>query len=260
MIKSRLDDRGEERLLGLFVFTATFIVISALFIGLMVKTFNEGAASGNWRELKGYEVIGEVEYLMLSPEGGYNASDYIQDSWSYDGDDNMAFDGDAVSVRDCEAAIIRDNDLYWTEWTGLRESRYLDFIMISSEWGWWSGDYQPISYQAIAANQIKDTNQSVCSVIVGGNNYSLIVTAPGGPEYFDVMLWENIFRVQVGIPGGWDDLAETSMWTVLGQMLTAQLPDVDPIINLLIAVPFWASLGFMAIMIISRFIPLIGGG
>jgi hypothetical protein len=55
-------------------------------------------------------------------------------------------------------------------------------------------------------------------------------------------------------------MAESSMWTVLGQMLTAQIPDVHPIINILIAVPFWAAIGFMAIMIVSRFIPLIGGG
>lgn len=250
--------RAEENLLGPFVFAATFIAVSALFIGLMHQTVLEGTAAGDWRELSGYTVIGEVEYVALDPAGGYNASYYVQEFFAWDADANLAFDGDAVGVRDCEVSIVRDNYYYWG-W-GDYENLYQDFIMVNAEWGWFSSDHVALSYEALYAGHVDGTNQSISYVIVGDQNYSIIITTPGSSDAFAVMLYEDRYNIQVAVLGGWENLAETSMWTVLSQLLTAQLPDVHPVLNILIAVPFWATIGFVAAMVISRFIPLIPGG
>jgi hypothetical protein len=43
-------------------------------------------------------------------------------------------------------------------------------------------------------------------------------------------------------------------------MLTAQLPNTQEYVNILITAICWSGIGFMAIMIVSRFIPFVGGG
>ncbi len=267
MKRVRRDNLGSERLFGMFIFLAVFILVGASFMLALNKTID--VATGDWDLRTGYELIGNTEYTFLSPEEGYPVNDTIvQSVWDKGNEDNLIFDGSALGLPDeIEVAVINDNDNmdYFVGLPSINPAsdKFYDYVHVYTSWGWWSSDNSALSYEAIIAGQVDETNRSVVPFYLRDDNYSLVVTTPGPGSYFPLMVRENLFNLSLAVPSNEDDLAsmaETSMWTMLGQMLTAQLPDVHPAINFMIAVPFWTAIGFMIVMIASRFIPLVGGG
>ncbi len=69
----------------------------------------------------------------------------------------------------------------------------------------------------------------------------------------------NDGQINVGVGFGLDDWeAKYSSWTLIAKLLTFQAPDIDPILNGLIAIPFWASTCIVIVLIIVKFIPFGG--
>lgn len=56
-----------------------------------------------------------------------------------------------------------------------------------------------------------------------------------------------------------DAVAKINAWNIVGQLLTFQLPDVHPVLNLLIAIPIYACIAYLAYRLILLAIPFVGG-
>jgi hypothetical protein len=62
------------------------------------------------------------------------------------------------------------------------------------------------------------------------------------------------YTLNIGTLWG-EQIADSSMWTTLGQLLSMRLPDCHPIINALLAIPFWAAIAIIAFKVIAEIMP-----
>lgn len=49
-------------------------------------------------------------------------------------------------------------------------------------------------------------------------------------------------------------------WQIVGMLLFFQLPDINPIIKAMVAIPMWISIAYLIYVLIIKVIPLIAGG
>lgn len=256
------DDRAIDELIGVFVFVAVFVAVAAALIGLMAPVISSNRDAGSFTVYQGSEIIGGREYLFVDPDAGYDLTEAdATDYWKHDADESVFFEEEALTPDTIEAQLILDNtDMPLVDVGAQTEHQYEDYLMFYTEYGWWSNDEVAIPLAALISHQVKDTNQSVVSFMLHNQNYSLITTTPGGPEYFSFFILLTDFNIRIAVPSDLTDTVakSTSMWTVLGQLLTARLPDVNPFVNLLIAVPFWTACGWLGVMIVRAFIPFLG--
>ena len=254
------DKRATEQLMGPFVLLASFILITIMVISSMAAFFQ--VSGGQWEEVKGTRMIGETEYTLRNPVEGWNITDAnVVDRWDHEADENVAFYEDEEGEDDqIICAFIRDNVRFEYEY-GDDESLYEDYIMVYTEFGWWDHDEWPISYETIVSNKVLNSNVSVIDFGIRHNStFALIITVDAPEELFAINIWENNFNIKLGIPDYDLDIAYTSMWTVLGQVMTASLPEVGYEVNLIIGATVYAGLGMIIFTAISRMIPFVAGG
>jgi hypothetical protein len=48
-------------------------------------------------------------------------------------------------------------------------------------------------------------------------------------------------------------------WNLIGQLLFFQLPNVHPVLNVIIAIPLWAGIAYLIYVLILKVIPFVGG-
>ena len=262
----RQDKAATEQLMGPFVLIASFILITVMVITSMAAFLQ--TASGNWDEVKGTKLIGTTEYTLRNPLLGWNiTNDNVTDRWDHEADENVAFYEDAPGESDeIVCGFVRDNAYFGKYLPGevpfYDWQTYEDFIMIYTEFGWFDNDDWAISYETIAANKIVNSNVSLTEFGLRHNTtFALIITVDGPPEVFGAGLWSNNFNIKIGLPDYDDDIGYTSMWTVLGQVMTASLPDVGYEVNMIIGATVYAGLGMVVFTVITRALPswLSGG-
>lgn len=144
--------------------------------------------------------------------------------------------------------------------------KYRDFFFIREyKWdgSWFNpagpNSYTVLSFDSVAANvdASKGTSETY---FMAKSNLSLFIKYTSNVKNYYSDLTSNHFVIGVGSWWGNDQVARTSMWSMLGQLLTLSLPEVDPIVNVIMAIPFWIAITFTAVTVISRFIPFISGG
>ena len=214
-----------------------------------------------WADAGNYEYdstniqLGGKTYSMIEAtygEGGfYNVTwDDVQDFWHKDDSDNQYFyneDSDDV----LQMAMLRN-----TTYTD-----YYDVILIFERWGWWTTEISYVSYDNVERNQAPGSNYSICSFDSHGNVYDLVVLTEGNASTFLDDVAANEFAIGISYdPFDPDNMAKTSLFGLLGQILTAQLPNVHSAIQYLMLIPLWAGISFMVFTLISRMIPFISGG
>ena len=260
------DKTATEQLMGPFILLASFILITIMVIASMAAFLQ--VAGGQWDEVKGTQMIGTTEYTLRNPVEGWDiTSDNVVDRWDHEADENVAFyEDDPGEDDELVCGFIRDNALFGRpEWyPGVvpeDEQLYLDYIMIYTEFGIYDHDEWAISYETIESNQIANGNVSVTEFGIRHNTtFALIITVDAPFDLFGAQLWGNNFNIKLGIPDYEDDIAYTSMWTVLGQVMTASLPEVGYEVNLIIGATVYAGLGMIIFTVISRMIPFVAGG
>ena len=260
------DRSASEQLMGPFVLLASFILITIMVIASMAAFFQ--VSGGQWEEVSGIQMIGETEYTLRNPIEGWNiTSDNVVDRWDHEADENVAFYEDEEGEDDeIVCGFIRDNALFGRpEWyIGVvpeDEQLYEDYIMVYTEFGIYDHDEWAISYEMIQNNKVMNSNVSVVDFGIRHNTtFALIVTVDAPEELFGAGLWNNNYNVKIGIPDYDPDIAYTSMWTVLGQVMTASLPEVGYEVNLIIGATVYAGLGMIIFTVISRMIPFVAGG
>jgi hypothetical protein len=248
----------------MLIFLGLFITVAGLLITGGVALWSENDASaGRWEELSAYEVIGNATYVMRVPTDGYqvtmaNASDYIAVATCVPsgGDEYRFGESDPAEDDAVKVSFVRDNDhLGWGAPRGIVGSEYEDFFWVRCAYGWWSYDYRDIDFNEVVNEHIAGANYSTVDFSFGDRAYTLIITTPGEPESFESYLDLNIFTIRVGV--SLEDLAPSgSMWAILGQLMSARLPNVDPMVNLLITVALWASIAVIIIEVWMRLWPL----
>jgi hypothetical protein len=251
----RHDRRGEDSILPTFMFVAVFLVGSALLISLMTSLFAE-ARRGDWDVLENYQIIGGIEYGIFNPEAGYEiTSANITDD--YMTAENFEFTLNETSFG-CK--IVRDSIRYTEQWA-LSEydkivCRYLDSFIFRDDWGWWSYDMDAVSFEQVAADQVGGSNMSKSIFFLRDQAYTLFVTTGGSSSDHESLIWANQFNLSVGRDlSTLDTVTSASFWTILGQMMSASLPNTHWIINYLVSAIMWSAIGFMAIVVIVWFIP-----
>ena len=261
----RHDKVASEQLMGPFVLLASFILITIMVIASMAAFFQ--VSGGQWDEVPRTMMVGTTEYTLRNPVEGWNiTNDNVVDRWDHEADENVAFyEDDPGEDDELVVGFIRDNAYFdssfaWAR-VGADSMLYKDFIMVYTEFGWYDNDEWPISYETIIYNKVLNSNVSVVEFGIRHNTtMALIITVDAPEELFATYLWENNFNVKIGIPDYDPDIAYTSMWTILGQVMTASLPEVGYEVNLIIGATVYAGLGMIIFTVISRMIPFVAGG
>lgn len=256
-MKTRLrrDTHADESLFGPFVFFAVFIAVSGFIIGSMSALFTYSSI-GEFNYLSGSAIIlGNQTYTYIDgTTPGYNVTwTNVTDRWLYlDTDPKFTFHDD-TNDDDVTVGFIRNQTVYapWGE----------NFVGIYEKWGWWSDEFDRIQYSTIEDMQIPYTNTSVVDFEIHDKAYSFVFITPSDYVNHSYHIAQsNFFAAIAFTPYDEDNIASTSMWTLIGQMLTARLPTVHPAIQYLIAVPMWVGVGFIVFTLVSRMIPFISGG
>jgi hypothetical protein len=68
----RGDTSAVDELIGVFVFVAVFIIITALLISLMQASIVAGRDAGSFELYEGTQIIQGREYGIMDPFDGYN--------------------------------------------------------------------------------------------------------------------------------------------------------------------------------------------
>ena len=274
-LRLRTDDtEALTALIPILVFIAAFMIITTVVIASMQASFAD-AQAGNWEYSAGQGLYGDIAYNLWNPAAGFDIEDMtILDRYdSVNGDEETAA-REVFYLADPDEAdrymvnVVNDNEMWsfgWVNLLGFTDERrlYDDYIMVAQEYGWFSIAYKAIGYEQIkSAHQAKDGNVSLVPFRIHDVDLTLIVTTPGnatGPM-FDTLININMFNIKIGQPASSDfeDISHSSVWNILGQMLTMSLPESNTFIDLLIAVPMWTGLGFAFFIVVRSLVPLLG--
>jgi hypothetical protein len=250
----RINDHADESLMGPFVFIATFIAVSGFIIGSMGALFAY-SAMGNIDYFSGSTfLLGNETYSYIDGSThGYNVTIAdVVDTWSEAYADHEFIFHDDINEDDEHLVMVR----------ALTSSGSMtDEIEVMEAYGWWSDDRIRISYLTLIDYQIPYTNVSIVDFELRSKSYALMIVTPSDYQNHSAYIDENEFYISiVHAPQDLDNIGSVSMWNLIGQMLTAQLPSVHPMLQYLIAVPMWVGIGFIIFTLVSRMIPFIGGG
>lgn len=276
----RHDCTAGERIGPTLITAVAFIGVGILLLGVMNQVFYLAEVGGSVEDLEGWEYIGGrlIDMNTVTPADGYDVtpadvagSGYF-DGYRADEGTVFVFNDPALSPpKDMNVKVVRDNIYYHPgAWLDKKQQKYRDMIIVQS-WRGWDYKYSAISYQTIASKFSSATNMSMVDFKMKSEKYTLIVniTVDWEPvpdqrnqDYFIERLWGNDFHVSIGIPAFTDDpdLAKESMWAMIWQALTMDLPGVPAVIQPFITIPFWIAIGFCAFTLVSRVIPFIAGG
>lgn len=164
--------------------------------------------------------------------------------------------------HDIRMWVIRDNFWYSPELDVGITSRYLDCLVFQMNLESiptlpYTSKVAAISYETIAEQADYEDNSSQIDFTLNADYILFIATGPGMP--FATGLWANEFNMSIGWSLNLSATASSNPWGLVGQILTFSIPNVSPLINLLIGVPIYMTLGFLVVAIISRFIPFAPG-
>lgn len=256
---------GSERLMGTFVLLAFFIVASIVTVSFMsVVTAKERAGSFDYSV--GYEIVGtdgEDGYFMRNPTAGFNITgDNITEAWNHDGPQSMYFTEEDEDTL--EVAVVMDNVNYQGDrgfFDNDAEYRYLDFVMIYTEYGWWSNAETSISFDNICEwVALPNTNLSVVPFELHNDNYGLFIRTPSDGANHTLYVQSGVFNLRIGELDEGLDYANLTAWDIITNILTLNLPGTHPVIDLFMMVAVWSGIAFMVFTVISRITPWVAGG
>jgi len=118
----------------------------------------------------------------------------------------------------------------------------------SFEWDYVNSKY--LEDQSLSAFQAYDPDGTVFYVYVSYNQSKYGSFQEAWDDH------ELSLLVGVGIE---DSLTKLDAWGLISQIIMFQMPDVHWSINLLLAIPIYAAIALLVIIIVLKFIPFLGG-
>lgn len=274
--KRRYDEHGDESLHGSFIIVSTFIGLGIVLIGLTSSIQYYGISRSDY--LQGWETIGGLEYSKWLPTYGYNVTPndtqidndainhpfHLAEYHYNDPDYYYAFNVPYGSGHAVRVFVIRNNSGFdpgsnkWWE----RDEDFFLLTRLTNDWPYPNTRVATVPFNDLIEHAgeggaVSDYNYSMAAVMLGKLNCTLFVNSASNLS--ERLYANDNYTLRIGTEFG-TQLGRASMWTVLGQLLTMRLPQVHWAVQAVLAIPIWAGIGFMAVTIISRFIPFIGGG
>lgn len=258
------DEDGDETLLPLFVMAAAMLICIIVLSTSIASAIARNTPTAYWEQSEGWELIGGVDYNVLEPTSGYLVSSANHTTNPYTDAAGKTFDF-VFSDWDTFAVRLVRNCSIISKYP--EDDKYDDFVYIHcrDKSGWFAGNrYVAIDFHTITTRFLSN-NVSYAYFNIFKSNFTIIFETPTNstnPADHINSVWFGNYRFYVAANSEIGDASRmsSSMWTILGQILTLQLPDVNRIVNLLLAVPIWAALGFFLFTVLSRIVPFIGGG
>lgn len=250
-----------ERVMRPFVLIIVFVVTAAFALGSLGKFFTSGAAiDATGDDMK--TLIGVWDYSFYTPDNcpspGWSArhlynvtNDSVISSWPKGETGNMPFDSYdkwVYVVRDSED-YEQGSDKVWEKFTDyIGVKRKADDLTGGKVYRWAA----PI--QKFVDNFDKETNISRVDFTMSGKNYSVFLHLMDNNTD---RIWWNNYTLHLGA-----SILQTNMniWAAIGMIMTAQIPNCNPIINLLVACVVDITIAFVVVNMIMRIIPFAGGG
>jgi len=235
----------------------------------------------------GMEVLAGFNYTMLNPTDGAditwadttNSLSNVYDQVDFgakDGTTHSIFyvQGEPPTSRNAVwAYLVRNNT--WDPWitsnmpASIRQNmETYDMIVFAQKYakhGWFDVKTGVAWRFAVAPYSVIDErskgNLSTISFMFGSENYTAFIITAGSGNFTTELYTNNTFML--GLGQLWLDKLEsvgrTSMLKLVGQLLTCSLPDTNFYANLIMTIAIWAVISYVAIAMVSRFIPTITG-
>ena len=274
-----------DSLMKPFVLLITFVGVTIVVLASMNNLQHANAISGAENVATGMEAIAGFNYTMFNPKAGNpitwgNVTTSLNDAWS-----QFAFMPNALTVhsefypdggsptgnRAVWIYTIRNNT--WDPWITsnipdpIRNALDTkDMLLVCQKYdkkGWFGVKtgtgwrYAVIPFDVIDSKH--EGNISVLPFMLGAENMTAFVITEGEENFTDKLFNQNTFTLGLGQLWGLENVGKQSMWKLVGQLLTCSLPDTNYYVNLLMAISIWAVIAYVAIAMISRFIPTISG-
>jgi hypothetical protein len=241
--KNIADDLGGvETLLPLFVMAATMLTTIIIISGGIGAMLVRNQPTAYWDQPQSWALIGDVEYAATDPTAGYNVTLYNHTQNPYTDNASRKFEFTYSDWEYLTVRLVRDCDTTKPFTASDEDAKYNDFVYIhaKADSGWFAGNrYLAMDYHGL-------------TISTATNNTN--------PADHINAVWAGNYNIKIAYNTEISDEARmsSSMWTILGQILTLQLPNINPVVNLLLAVPVWAAFGFMIFAIFRSVVPFLG--
>lgn len=270
---------ASERILPAIILLISMIATSALVMAMMEPTLQQSSyAEGDVYETIGFEentlyswYVPHPDEEVASPHAmdptpitsanvtdEYKTGSGFATTW-YEAAVNFSYeDSDHPHMHDIRMYVIRDGD--WSS-NRVEDGNAIpkDGLIFRMDWGLSFAEdtaIDAVSYDEIENNQEMRTKTGVnySKVEVSLNTvYAVFISM--GPGNFEELLWANQYNVSIGYSLE-QAVEDVSPWSLIVQILTFQLPDTDPTIRILIAVPFYITMAVCGLVIVTWFKPL----
>jgi hypothetical protein len=264
--KNIADDLGGvETLLPLFVMAATMLTTIIIISGGIGAMLVRNQPTAYWDQPQSWALIGDVEYAATDPTAGYNVTLYNHTQNPYTDNASRKFEFTYSDWEYLTVRLVRDCDTTKPFTASDEDAKYNDFVYIhaKADSGWFAGNrYLAMDYHGLTTRFVQQ-NISYAYFSMFKTNFTILIsTATNNTNPADHInaVWAGNYNIKIAYNTEISDEARmsSSMWTILGQILTLQLPNINPVVNLLLAVPVWAAFGFMIFAIFRSVVPFLG--
>lgn len=194
----------------------------------------------------------------------------VPDKWStdeigmgavlYQDYDNVTVSGTEVTNTFFELAVVDEVRVTW-------DFTHPDYISIYHKHSWWLFTWYvkmnpvcPVSKDYLQAYM--DSTDNVTSLNIrcsDGDSTMLLQVGFAGLDADSIEdAWDNVGEIGVYLCiRDVDDTQEANydVWSLIGQILTFQTPNVSPLLNIFINVPIWICLLIVIVYILDKIVP-----
>lgn len=144
----------------------------------------------------------------------------------------------------------------WYEWFILFRYHFLDWY--EPDTGEWTND--ALTYDDIINHQIENSNCSYFQMKCDCGSVYYVYFGFDDTLYSSFSEAWDAGKLSVFIGVGYETMPVViNAWNLIGMLLSFSLPDINPIINALIAIPLWAMIAYVIYILILKAIPFLGG-
>jgi hypothetical protein len=221
---------------------------------------NSGLRNAQGTDTDVFDIAGIIQdamYTTWTPAPFDVNHSYAQTVWNAKDTPMVTFESSPAEEHKLDAWLIRDND-FQIPWSSNPVTKYNDYIVFQQTWGWLgtTTKHRVVPYEVIINNW---DNDSECSKVFFQMRYSFLLVVTLGPGATIVpSIYEDEYNMTILVPlNNTDNFGPFDM---MWKILTFNLPNTDnDYISALIAAPFYMCIAFVALEVVRRWVPLLGG-
>lgn len=263
----RRNVEGDANLLPVFVMLAGLMVTIIVISGSISAMLETNVPTGYFETKEGYDWLGGTTIDYASPSYGYNltAANWTDNSKDDDANQKFIYDYDGFNwiamrvVKDYDKPLLTQNP------TDAKDGDDFVCVHLEKTGAVLSDDkWRGIPFDNLFNHWYAD-NMSYAYFTAWKTNFTIIITTDALPVNESVgnpradhinSFYMGACNIKIGVVTDLTgDAARTSMWVILGQILTMQLPNVNWFVQMLISVPIWSAIGFLMFEIFAKLWP-----